>query len=71
MVAEARVELEIEEAAEVGLAVGIFCFLVTTLEAPIPFLFFDSAATVAFLATTFLFFSSILARTFGGTLCSS
>jgi hypothetical protein len=65
------VEPEAEEVAEVAATMETFCFFVITLEALAPFCFFDSTVAVTFLAATFLFFSSIEARTFRGTLCSS
>ena len=61
-----------EAAAEAAVDVGtIFYFLLMVLDPPAPFLFFDSATAVAFLAAAFFAFSSIDLSTFEGTLCSS
>jgi hypothetical protein len=60
---EARPEPKIEEAAEAGPDIETFCFFPTTWEAPIPFLFLDSTAAVAFLAVAFFLFYSMVVRT--------
>jgi hypothetical protein len=49
----------------------IFCLFPAALEMPVPFLFLDLATIVTFLAAALFDFTSIEARTFGGTLCSS
>jgi hypothetical protein len=70
--AEAPAELVEVAVAEAAAAEAVvFCFFPTALDTPPSFLFFDSAATVAFLVAAFFDFSSIDARTFRGTLCSS
>jgi hypothetical protein len=64
--AEAELEAGDADAAEVATT---FSFLNKAFEPAWPFLFLDSAATIAFLAAAFCFFS-IEVRTYGGTTCS-
>ena len=66
--AEAAVEASVEVTTE---AVKVFCFLLTTLDAPAPFHFFASAVAVAFLVEAFFALSSKDLCTFAGTSCSS
>jgi hypothetical protein len=66
---EAEAELVVGDADAVEVTTT-FCFLDKAFEPAWPFLFLDSATTVAFLVASFCFFFSIEARTFGGTTCS-
>jgi hypothetical protein len=69
---EAPAELAEEAVAEaVAIEAAVFCFFPIALETLAPFIFFNFAIAVAFLVAAFFDFSSIDARTFGGTLCSS
>jgi hypothetical protein len=63
---EAEVELVAGDADTTKVA-SILYFLDNVFEPAWPFLFLDSAASVAFLVAAFCFFFSIVVRTFGGT----